>query len=162
MQFGRGTHSSMKEDAADREIRNSRVFEHPRERVFGAFSNPEALARWWGPKGFSNTFDSFDFQPGGRWEFTIHGPEGQDFRNESVFREISEPSRIVIEHLSPPRFVLEIALSEAGEGALLSWTQRFETAEMRDKIARFAGNANEENLDRLGAVLALNGEPEAK
>ena len=84
----------------------------------------------------------------------MHGPDGQDFKNESFFREISEPSRVVIEHVSSPRFVLEIGLSEAGGGTLLEWTQRFETAEMRDRIVKFAGNANEENLDRLGGVLA--------
>jgi uncharacterized protein YndB with AHSA1/START domain len=148
------TNSAMKEDTADREIRNSRVFEYPRARVFGAFSNPDVLARWWGPKGFSNTFHSFDFQPGGQWQFTMHGPDGHDFKNESVFKEISGPGRIVIEHVSAPRFLLEVTLSEAGEGTLLTWTQRFETPEIRDAIAKFAGNANEENLDRLAAVLA--------
>ena len=144
----------MKEDTADREIRNSRVFGHPRAQVFGAFSDPEVLARWWGPKGFSNTFHSFDFRPGGQWQFTMHGPDGHDFKNDSLFKEISEPGRLVIEHVSAPTFVLEITLSEAGEGTLLIWTQRFETPEIRDAIAKFAGNANEENLDRLGAALA--------
>lgn len=144
----------MNQNTSDREIVTSRLFTHPRERVFAAFSDAEALAKWWGPKGFSNSFHSFDFRTGGRWRFTMHSPDGRAFENESVFQEISRPARIIIDHVSAPKFVLEIALADRAEGTLLSWTQRFETPEMRDKIAQFAANANEENLDRLASVLA--------
>ena len=84
----------------------------------------------------------------------MHSPDGHDSRNESVFQEISRPDRIVIDHVCPPKFVLEITQAEHAEGTWLTWTQTFESPEMRDKIAKFAGPANEANLDRLTAVLS--------
>jgi uncharacterized protein YndB with AHSA1/START domain len=48
-------------DPGERELVTSRVLDAPRERVFRALSDPEALARWWGPDGFTSTFDAFDF-----------------------------------------------------------------------------------------------------
>ena len=144
----------MTQNHSNAEIINSRVFAHSPQKVFAAFSDGETLAKWWGPSGFSNTFHSFDFRSGGSWTFTMHGPDGKDFKNQSVFGEISPPKIITIDHTSGPKYILEIKLEEQADGTLLSWTQRFETAEMRDRIAEFAGNANEENLDRLASLLA--------
>jgi len=50
----------------------------PRE-VFAAFSQPDRLARWWGPRDFTNTFEQFEFKPGGRWVFVMHGPNGANY-----------------------------------------------------------------------------------
>jgi len=82
-------------EAADREIISTRVIAAPRDLVFKAFSDPENLARWWGPKGFTNTFHEFDLRPGGAWRFVMHGPDGVDYPNESVFVEVVKPERIV-------------------------------------------------------------------
>lgn len=138
------------------EIVNTRAFPECPEQVFNAFAAPDRLALWWGPKGFTNTFNTFDFRSGGPWNFIMHSPDGQNFKNECVFLDIERPGRIVISHLSAPKFVLEITLDETqrGMGTQLTWVQRFETAEMRDKILKIAGQANEEVLDRLAAVLA--------
>ena len=76
---------------ADREIASTRVFDAPRERVFRAFSDPQVLARWWGPDGFTSTFQEFDFRPGGAWRFVMQGPDGADYRNESEFIEVVSP-----------------------------------------------------------------------
>ena len=146
----------MAQDTSDREIVNSRKLMHPVERIFEAFSDPDKLAVWWGPKGFKNTFHRFEFKPGGQWLFTMHSPDGRDFENESVFKAIIEPTGIVMEHICAPKFVLEISLTDIPGGTQLLWTQRFETAEMRDRVVRYAGNGNEENLDRLESVLASN------
>lgn len=62
------------------------------EQVFAAFSDPVRLARWWGPAGFTNTFSVCEFRTGGRWSFVMHGPNGRDFPNESIFAEIAAPS----------------------------------------------------------------------
>lgn len=144
----------MNPNPSDCEIVSSRWLLHPRERVFDAFSDAETLAKWWGPNGFTNTFHSFDFRPGGQWRFTMHSPDGHDFMNESVFKEISRPTRITIEHVSAPKFVVEITLADSAEGTLMAWTQRFESPEMREKIAKYAVKANEEVFDRLATVLA--------
>ena len=142
--------------SSDRDIVNARTYPQPREQVFAAFSNPDSLARWWGPKGFTNTFHTFDFQPGGQWLFTMHSPDGHDFKNECIFQEISAPGRILIHHIPPPKYQLEVTLQPTPEGSRLTWVQTFETPEMRDKILKFAGPANEEVLDRLADLLTSN------
>lgn len=90
--------------AADREIVSARVFDVPRDLVFRAWTGPEHLAKWWGPRGFTNTIHEFDLRPGGVWRFVMHGPEGSDHRNKSVFVEVVKPERIVFDHVSDPQF----------------------------------------------------------
>jgi uncharacterized protein YndB with AHSA1/START domain len=141
--------------AADpREIVSGRVFEAPRQKVFKAFADPTHLARWWGSKGFRNTFEEFDFRPGGTWRFTMHGPDGTDHPNRSVFLDIQEPGRIVLEHESPPVFRMTITLADEDGKTRLDWRMLFESADVRDRIATFAVAANEQNFDRLQAELA--------
>ena len=62
--------------------------------MFDAFADPNRLTRWWGPKGFTSTFHEFDLRPGGVWRFVLHGPNGADYQNESVFVEVVKPERI--------------------------------------------------------------------
>lgn len=139
---------------ADREIVNERLIQAPRERVFQAFTNPYVLARWWGPKGFTNTFEECDVRPGGSWRFTMHGPQGMDLRNHNVFLEVQAPERIVIQHLQPVHdFTLTVTLAEQGKATRLTWRMRFATAEEHERMKDFIHGANEQNLDRLEAQL---------
>lgn len=50
-------------------FQNSRYFAFTPQAIFAAIETPERLARWWGPDGFSNTFEVFEFRTGGRWVF---------------------------------------------------------------------------------------------
>jgi len=138
---------------SDRELVTSREVDVRPDRVFEAFSDPTQLARWWGPDGFTNTFHVFDFLPGGSWKFTMHGPTGSDFPNESEFMEIDAPSRLVIRHLSKPRFTAEFEFLPRPAGTLVVFRQVFESAQDRERIAKFAVDANEQNLNRLERVL---------
>src|SRR5213593_4772796 len=88
-------------NTADREVITTRVIDTPRELIWRAFSEPEHLAQWWGPRGFTNTFHEFDFKPGGHWRFVMHGPDGTEYTNHSVFDEIARPGRVVFRHLDP-------------------------------------------------------------
>jgi uncharacterized protein YndB with AHSA1/START domain len=85
-------------DLADREIVISRVFEAPRELVWEAWTNPEHVARWWGPRGFTATIKKMEVRVGGVWEQTLHGPDGANYPNKSVFKEVVKPERIVYSH----------------------------------------------------------------
>lgn len=136
---------------ADRAFVHSRLIDAPRERVFRAFSDPTHLARWWGPKGFSNTFHEFDFRSGGRWCFIMHGPDGRNYPNENVFSDVVAPERIVVDHVLGHHFELTITLTAQGDRTLVGWRQVFDTAEERQRIADFVTEANEQNLDRLAA-----------
>ncbi len=137
-----------------REIVSTRVVDAPRERVFKAFADPDHLMHWWGPKGFRNTFHEFDFRPGGTWRFVMHGPDGIDYQNKSVFVEIVMPERIVFAHVSGPQFQMTIALAAQGGKTKISWRMLFESATERDNVAKFAVVANDQNFDRLEAELA--------
>ena len=146
-------------DHSNRKIVTTRILNAPREIVFSAWTNPELLERWWGPKGFTNTFHQFDLRPGGKWEFTMHGPDGGNYQNESVFVEIKKPDKIVIEHLSNPRFQLTASFVADGPGKTkLIFEQVFETVEVYNKVKGFAIDANEENMDRLEEVIRRHGE----
>lgn len=136
---------------ADRAFVHSRVIDAPRECVFRAFSDPACLARWWGPDGFSSTFETFDLRPGGAWRFVMHGPDGANYPNESVFVEVVEPERVVLEHLSGHHFTMTLTFADAGGRTLVGWRQVFDTAAERERIAAFVTPANEQNLDRLAA-----------
>jgi uncharacterized protein YndB with AHSA1/START domain len=122
--------------------------------VFAAFAQPERLAQWWGPSGFTNTFQRFEFSPGGRWVFVMHGPNGASYPNESVFREIEPDSRIVIEHVVKPWYRLTVTLAPHGDQTRLAWVQEFESPEAAAKMRRISEPANEQNLDRLQSLLA--------
>ena len=134
------------------EIISTRVFDVSRDRLFAAFSDPKQLAQWWGPKGFTNTFDEFDFRPGGDWKFTMHGPDGKDYANHTRFIEIVPAERIVYEHIAP-HFRMTITLADAGTGTHMIWCMQFETAEICERFKPICVPANEENFDRLAAFL---------
>jgi len=141
----------------DREIVNVRVFNVPREVLFKAWEDPEQLVQWWGPKGFRNTFHEFDFKPGTTWKYTMHGPDGIDYQNKSVFKEIVKPERIVFQHLKPMhRFELTATFEDLGDKTKLTFRQLFETVEECDRVRGFIIDANEQNLDRLEAVISKN------
>lgn len=141
------------ERAADRELVTSRVIAAPRARVYAAFADPAQLARWWGPAGFTNTFETFDLRAGGSWRFVMHGPDGVDYPNESVFVEVLPEQRVVINHVSAPNFEMSITFSDHGPRTAVGWRQRFASAEECRRIAPLAVPANEQNLDRLAALL---------
>lgn len=139
--------------SAECTVLNQRFLPYPPPRVFAAFADAQQLARWWGPAGFTNTFEIFEFRPGGRWLFTMHAPNGANFANDSVFRETTEPSRVVIEHVVTPWYLLTVTLAEQDGGTQLEWRQVFENPEIAAKMRVLAETANEQVLDRLAAVL---------
>jgi uncharacterized protein YndB with AHSA1/START domain len=137
-----------------RDLVITRVFDAPRELMFKAWTDPDHLVHWWGPKGFTNTFQEFDLKPGGVWRFVMHGPNGADYRNESVFVEIVKPERIVFKHVSAPQFQVTATFEDLGSKTKLIWRMLLETAAECEKVRTYAVGANEQNLDRLEAQLA--------
>ncbi len=78
-----------------REIVITRVFNAPRELVFKVWTDPEHVAQWWGPKGFTTTVSEMDFRPGGVWRYVMRDSNGTEYPVKGVFREIVPPERIV-------------------------------------------------------------------
>jgi uncharacterized protein YndB with AHSA1/START domain len=137
-------------------FRAHRVLPHKPQSVFEAFARPELLARWWGPDGFTNTFDVFDFRPQGRWSYVMHGPQGANYPNESVFLELRAGSKVVIQHVSRPRYVLTVTLAPHEGGTAMTWAQEFEDGAVAARIRHIVEPANEQNLDRLASLLAAD------
>lgn len=137
-----------------RDALTARLVDAPVTQVWHAFGDAERLARWWGPKGFRNTFHEFDFRPGGHWRFVMHGPDGTDHPNHSIFREVLEHERIVFTHESGHGFEMTLTFTAMGEKTLVGWRQCFDSAEHCAKVAPLVIPANEQNLDRLAEIVA--------
>lgn len=138
----------------DAAFHTERILSFPPRHVFEAFARPELLARWWGPGGFTNTFEVFEFTPGGHWTFVMQGRDGARYPNESVFTAMHPPSEIVIRHVSPPHFVLTVTLAPHTDGTAITWEQQFDDPAVATRVRPIVEPANEQNLDRLTAVLA--------
>jgi len=140
--------------SANREIVTTRVIKASPEQVFKAWTHPHYLAQWWGPKDFKNTFNEYDLRPDGSWDFVMHGPNGTDYPNKSTFVEIKPPAKLVFNHVSKPHFQVIATFEEDGSSTKVTFRQVFSSAEECEKIRKFAGEANEQNIDRLEAVVA--------
>jgi uncharacterized protein YndB with AHSA1/START domain len=139
---------------SDCEIMSARVLNVPREIVFKAMTEPEHLKNWWGPKGFTNTFNEFDMRPGGKWSFVMHGPDKGNYRNECVFMQIVKPELVSWDRLSEPKFQMFIKLEEPEpQTTKVIFRMVFATPELCTKVRPFAREKNEENFDRLEAEL---------
>jgi uncharacterized protein YndB with AHSA1/START domain len=145
--------------ATDREIEITRVVAYPRELVWEAWTKPEHLVQWWGPKGFTNTFHEIDVRPGGVWRFDMHGPDGVDYPNLILFDEIARPERIAFMHGSgdpdEPMF-RTVATFEAVSSNETRITMRltFDTVEAADAVREYAVPGGNSTLDCLEEFLA--------
>ena len=122
------------------------------EIVFSAFEERARLSVWWGPAGFTNTFTMFEFKPGGKWSFVMHGPDGKNYANEMVVVVIDPPKKIVLKHVSQPPFLLTVTLEPTDSGGtVVGWNQEFEDPDFARRMETFLKTANEQVLDRLFA-----------
>jgi uncharacterized protein YndB with AHSA1/START domain len=148
-------HQPASDPAPDREIVVSRTIAGPRRLVFLAYSDVRHLSRWWGPNGFTTTTRSFEFRPGGVWEFVMHGPDGTDYPNRIEWLEIVPPERLVFLHGEreddPRAFVSTVTLAERGSQTEVMMRAVFKTREQRDEaVERFgAVEAGRQTLDHL-------------
>lgn len=138
----------------DRTFSTSRTLPQAPAHIYAAFSAADVLASWWGPEGFSNSFELFEFRVGGRWKFVMHGPDGKSYANENLFAVLEPDTKVVITHVSPPQFTLTVGLTPAAGGTLLTWEQTFDSAETAQAVKHIVVPANEQNLDRLARALA--------
>jgi len=105
---------------ADNEIVISRVLHAPRELVWQAWTEPQHVTNWWGPRGFTTTIKQMEFRVGGYWEHVMHGPDGTNYPNKSKFVEIVPLEKITYSHGGG---------REEGPGATFTATWTFETVE---------------------------------
>ena len=73
----------------------TRVFDAPRELVWKAWTEPDRLMHWWGPKGFTMRDCKMDLRPGGVFHYCMRSPNDQEMWGKFVYREIVPPERLV-------------------------------------------------------------------
>ena len=142
-------------NTADREIRISRLFHAPVELVWEVWTNPDHMKKWWGPDGFTNTIHDMLLQVGGEWNLTMHGPDGTDYKNKSVFKEVVPLKKIVYEHMSAPKFLASVHFDARGEDTHIEWHMLFDTREeFVHTVKTFkADEGLKQNVDKLNRYI---------
>jgi uncharacterized protein YndB with AHSA1/START domain len=141
-------------------ITMEREFAAPPEAVFGAYRDPDALKEWYGPDGFSITVIAMDFRVGGQFRFTMHGPDGTDYPNRIMYRDIVPGARLAYLHDSgidndPRGFEVLVTFAPAGAGrTLLTMRSTFPSVEARNAVMKFgAVELGKQTLEKLAAYV---------
>lgn len=145
----------MESNTKDRELVITRTLNAPADLVWEVFTKPEHIANWWGPNGFTNTIYTMDLKPGGLWELVMHGPDGTDYKNKSVYKEIVPLKKIVFDHFNPD-FTTTIQFEDLGEQTHIHWHMLFSTTEEFIQVVKTfkADEGLKQNIERLNAYLA--------
>jgi uncharacterized protein YndB with AHSA1/START domain len=148
-----------------RDIVLTRTVPHPREKVWRAFTQPEHIAKWWGPNGFTNTIHEMDVRVGGTWRFMMHGPDGTDYPNKIVYTEIREPEFLAYDHSDDVpagekpthEFQATVTLEEVGGGTKVTLRLVPVTVEEHERMVKFgATEGGNQTLGRLEHYLQTN------
>jgi uncharacterized protein YndB with AHSA1/START domain len=141
-------------------ITMQREFDAPADAVFAAYRDPEALKEWYGPDGFSITVFAMDFRVGGLFRFTMHGPDGTDYPNRIMYREIVPGARIAYLHDSgidndPRGFEVLVTFEPSGGGCtLLTMRSTFPSVEARNAVMKFgAVELGMQTVEKLAAYV---------
>jgi uncharacterized protein YndB with AHSA1/START domain len=145
----------------DRELFLTRTLNAPIALIWEVWSKPEHIANWWGPNGFTTTITKMDLSPGGEWHLTMHGPDGTDYDNLSIFNEVIPFKKIVYKHTSYPHILATIEFEAQGEQTLITWHMLFESAADFIQVVKThrADEGQKQNLDKLEKYLAGQSNP---
>lgn len=146
--------------SGDREIVMTRVFDAPRQMVYDAFTRPELLKRWFGPRGWSLSVCEVDLRVGGGFRFILSGPGGRQMGMRGVYRELAPPDRSV--HMESfddfpgePAQVTAVLVEEDGKTTLTA-TVLSPSREVRDAMIQSGmEHGAAESYDKLAELLAL-------
>ena len=147
---------------SDREIVMERVFNAPRELVFKAHTDPNLIAKWWGPRKYTTTVDKLELWVGGVWRFVQHDADGNEYAFNGVYREIVPPERLsyTFEFEGMPGHVLveTLTFEDQGGKTRLTVTGLYPSVEDRDGMLQSGmeegANESYDQLDELLATLA--------
>jgi len=140
------------------EIKITRLYDAPVSVVWDAWTDPEQVAQWWGPRGFTLTTHAKDLKPGGIWHYTMHGPDGTDYPNKTLYHEVRKHEKLVYDHGAnderAPLFRVTVLFSDQGGKTKMDMTMTLPTPEAAEETRKFiqkaGGNAT---WDRLAEYL---------
>jgi uncharacterized protein YndB with AHSA1/START domain len=140
------------------EIRIVRLYDAPVADVWDAWTEPEQAAQWWGPRGFTTTTHSKDFRVGGIWHYTMHGPDGVDYPNKTLYHEIEKHAKLVYDHGGNdervPLFHVTVLFAEVDGKTKMDMTMALATPEAAAEIRKFIKKVGGESTwDRLAEYL---------
>ncbi len=143
------------EQTENTEKRSAAALKAPITLVWDVWTKPEHLINWWGPAGFTSTIHKMDFAEGGEWKLTLHGPDGTNYANRSVFKEIVPLKKIVFEHFNP-HFIASIIFERYCEETQINWTMLFDSVEMRETIVKVhkADEGQKQSIEKLEKYLS--------
>jgi uncharacterized protein YndB with AHSA1/START domain len=150
----------------DREIVLTRVFDAPRHLVYDAFTKPELLKRWFGPRGWSLVTCDVDLKVGGGFRFVLRGPNGREMGMSGVYRELAPPERSV--HMEsfddfPGAAQVTTVFAEQGGKTTMTATILSPSKEVRDAVIKSGmEHGAAESYDKLAELLAIPQVSEAK
>ncbi|HVE16288.1 MAG TPA: SRPBCC family protein [Chthoniobacterales bacterium] len=148
----------MSTPAKPNELKLTRVYDAPVRAVWEAWTDTEQVAQWWGPRGFTITTHSKDLRPGGHWSYTMHGPDGTDYENKTIYHEVEECAKLVYDHGGnddrPPLFRVTVLFHEEGGKTTMEMTMAVATPEAIEHIRKVIKQANGNSTwDRLAEYL---------
>lgn len=140
------------------ELYITRVYDAPVDVVWDAWTDPNQAAKWWGPRGFTITTHSKELKVGGIWHYTMHGPDGTDYPNKTLYHEIEEGHKLVYDHggndEQAPLFRVTVLFHKLGNKTEMEMTMRFTTAEEAKEAKKFIKLAGGHSTwDRLAEYL---------
>lgn len=144
-------------DPSGREQRTSLLLNAPVTSVWAVWTQPDHIRHWWGPDGFTNTIEKMDVAPGGEWIFVMHGPDGTNYPNRTLFREVIKHRKLVHEHFDP-NFIAIIEFESRGDKTLLTWYKLYETKALFDLVERHHKSSEgfKQTVAKLSAYLDQN------
>ena len=145
---------------SDCEIALTRVFKAPRQLVYDAFSKPEILRMWFGPRGWTLVTCEVDVRVGGGFRFVLRGPEGRELGMRGVYRELSPPERSVhsesFDDFPGEALVTSVFTEHDGETKLVA-TILYPSMEVRDAVIKSGmEHGAAESYDKLAEMLSLS------
>lgn len=144
------------ETIRNKQLSINHTFDAPIELVWEMWTQPEHLAQWWGPNGFTTTIHKMNVAQGEEWLLTMHGPDGKNYPNKSVFTEVIPFRKIVYDHFNPD-FTATIIFEPEGAKTSILWTMEFDDAELMEAVLK-AHNAKDglkQNVEKLEKYLSL-------
>lgn len=144
--------------AKSNELKITRIYDAPVRLVWDAWTDLNQVAQWWGPRGFTITTHSKDLRPGGHWSYTMHGPDGTDYPNKTIYLEVEECAKLIYDHGGnddrPPLFRVTVLFSETDGKTTMDMTMTLATPEAAQEIRKFIRQAGGNTTwDRLAEHL---------
>lgn len=148
----------MRKENKSNELYISRLYDAPVEVVWEAWTDPDQVAKWWGPRGFTITTHSKDLKVGGHWNYTMHGPDGTDYPNITTYHEVEKFKRLVYDHgandKQPPLFRVTVSFQSIGKKTQMDMTMTLATPEEAARTKKFIKDAGGNSTwDRLAEFL---------